>query len=46
MAPWDRYCMEHRDLSYKRVVSPADYGLPVHCPDVATALDGIGLKAR
>lgn len=46
LSPWDRYCMEHRDLSYRKVYSPADFGLPVACPDLATALDGIGIVRR
>lgn len=46
MSPWDRYCMQHRDLSYRKVYNPADFGLPVHCPDMAAALSGIGIKPR
>lgn len=44
LSPWDRYCMQHRDLSYRRVYNPADFGLPVHCPDIAAALSGIGIQ--
>jgi nucleoside-diphosphate-sugar epimerase len=46
LSPWDRYCMQHRDLSYRRVYNPADFGLPVHCPDVAAALAGIGIPGK
>jgi nucleoside-diphosphate-sugar epimerase len=46
LSPWDRYCMQHRDLSYKKVYSPADFGLPVACPDLATGLGGIGIPRR
>jgi len=46
LSPWDRYCMQHRDLSYARVYGPADFGLPVHCPDVATALNSIGISVK
>ena len=46
LSPWDRYCMHHRDLSYRTVFNPADFGLPVHCPDTAAALSGIGIKGR
>jgi nucleoside-diphosphate-sugar epimerase len=46
LSPWDRYCMHHRDLSYRTVFNPADFGLPVHCPDIAAALSGIGIKGR
>ena len=46
LSPWDRYCMQHRDLSYRTVFNPADFGLPVHCPDTAAALSGIGIKGR
>lgn len=46
LSPWDRYCMQHRDLSYRTAFNPASFGLPVHCPDVAGALSGIGLDAR
>lgn len=44
LSPWDRYCMHHRDLSYRKVYGPADFGLPVHCPDLATGLAGIGIR--
>lgn len=46
LSPWDRYCMQHRDLSYRKVFNPADFGLPVHCPDLPTALAGIGISAK
>lgn len=46
LSPWDRYCMQHRDLSYRTVYSPADFGLPVTCPDLATGLAGIGISGR
>jgi nucleoside-diphosphate-sugar epimerase len=46
MEAWDRYCMEHRDLSFRTVFNPTDFGLPLHCPDVATVLSGIGVKGR
>lgn len=44
LSPWDRYCMQHPDLSYRKVYSPADFGLPVACPDLSTGLDGIGIR--
>lgn len=44
LSPWDRYCMQHRDLSYRTVFNPANFGLPVHCPDTAAALSGIGIR--
>ena len=46
LSPWDRYCMHHRDLSYEKVYGPADFGLPVHCPDLPTALAQIGVPKR
>lgn len=46
LSPWDRYCMQHRDLSYRTVFNPADFGLPVHCPDLATGLSGIGISGK
>jgi len=46
LSPWDRYCMQHRDLSYRRVYSPADFGLPMHCPNLATGLAEIGIPVR
>ena len=46
LSPWDRYCMQNRDLSYRTVFNPADFGLPVHCPDVAAVLSGIGIKGQ
>ena len=46
LSPWDRYCMQHRDLSYRKVYGPADFGLPVACPDLGTALRLIGIPVK
>ena len=46
MAAWDRYCMEHRDLSFRRAINPDAIGGETYCGDLATALAGIGIKGR
>lgn len=43
MAPWDRYCMQHRDMSHRDPVSPASFGEPVFAPDIEAQLKAVGL---
>lgn len=38
LAAWDRYCMQQRHFVYAGAVSPADFGLPVHCGNLEEAL--------
>ncbi|MCC0044245.1 MAG: NAD(P)-dependent oxidoreductase [Brucellaceae bacterium] len=44
MEAWDRYCMEHRDLSFHHPVNPAVLGEEAYCSDLRSALASIGLK--
>lgn len=44
MEPWDRYCMEHRDLSFHHPVNPAVLGAEAYCGDLKTALASIGIR--
>jgi nucleoside-diphosphate-sugar epimerase len=46
LAPWDRYCMEHRDLSFRRTVNPQAFNIEAYCGDVKTALASIGIQGR
>jgi nucleoside-diphosphate-sugar epimerase len=46
MEAWDRYCMEHRDLSFHHPVNPAVLGAEAYSPDLKTALASIGLPGR
>ncbi|MDJ1008420.1 MAG: NAD(P)-dependent oxidoreductase [Paracoccaceae bacterium] len=46
MSPWDRYCAENLDQSYPTALSPADKGLPVTMPDLASGLRDIGFPGR
>ena len=38
LSAWDRFCLQYRHFSYQEAVSPATFGLPVYCPDLAAAL--------
>jgi hypothetical protein len=44
LSPWDRYCMQHRDMSHRDPTSPATFGLPVHAPDIGAQLAAIGIS--
>lgn len=49
MAAWDRFCVEYRHFSYKSIVNPATFNLPIYCPTISDALKvsgvpGIDLK--
>jgi nucleoside-diphosphate-sugar epimerase len=44
LSAWDRYCMEHRDMSLRDPTSPATFGMPVFAPDIGTQLAAIGIK--
>lgn len=44
LSAWDRYCMEHRDMSHRDPTSPATFGLPVHAPDIGAQLASIGIR--
>jgi len=43
MAAWDRFCLRYRHFVHRNPVTPATFGLPVHCPtlEAAFALSGI-----
>lgn len=43
LTPWDRYCMQHRDMSHRDPVSPATFGLPAHAPDIAAQFRSVGI---
>jgi len=46
LSPWDRYCMEHRDLSFRDARNPAAFGEAAFTPDLPSALDSIGVTRR
>ncbi len=46
MGPWDRYCMEHRDLSFQHAVNPDVLGAKTYCSDLQTALASIGIPGK
>ncbi|MBN1613548.1 MAG: NAD(P)-dependent oxidoreductase [Deltaproteobacteria bacterium] len=46
LSPWDRYCLEKRDLSFQNAVNPSAFGLPVYCPNPAAGLAAIDIKAE
>ena len=46
MAPWDRYCMEHRDLSFRTAVNPATLGAEMYCGDLKSALASVGISGK
>lgn len=46
MAPWDRYCMEHRDLSFRTTVNPATLGVETYCGDLKSALASVGISGK
>lgn len=46
LSPWDRYCMHNRDLSHDVAVNPADFGETPYAPDLAAALDSIGIGRK
>lgn len=46
MEAWDRYCMEHRDLSFHHPVNPAVLGEEAYCSDLPSALASVGVKGK
>jgi nucleoside-diphosphate-sugar epimerase len=46
MADWDRFSMEYRHFTHARVVSPADFGLPVYCRTFTDVLKVSGIPPR
>ncbi|MBO6719084.1 MAG: NAD(P)-dependent oxidoreductase [Rhizobiaceae bacterium] len=46
LGPWDRYCMEHRDLSFQHAVNPDTLGAKTYCSDLKTALESIGIPGK
>lgn len=43
LSPWDRYCMEHRELDFEHAVTPTDFGLDPYCANLSDALESIGI---
>lgn len=46
LSEWDRFCLRHRDQSYREAKTPANFGLPVFCPDLRSGLGAIGLTSQ
>jgi nucleoside-diphosphate-sugar epimerase len=46
MAAWDRFCLEYRHFTYKNPVSPATFGLPAYCVNLADLMRISGISRK
>ena len=46
LSPWDRYCMNNPDQSYKLSYNPKSFGLEGYAPSLTDGLADIGIPHR